>query len=468
MAEPAISPGVRVDSVHWSELLPVARIFQSFRIAVDPPKLLTSLLLVVLLFLSGKLLDTIWGGQVRIDDRYHEIDEYTLRDRDAFRQRLAIVQQERQALRDAGREPPPLQGVFSAALRYQLESFSMLVTAATGLRFGLDGLAAGIGPADGTVVGALYRMFVILPGWLWNAHPGFLVTYVLIGLLLWSLLGGAIARMAGVQAASERRISPAEAVGYARQRWVWFFLAPLLPLILALLIVLVLAAGGLVLFNLPWIDILGGLLFGIALVLAVIAALLLLLMAAGVHLMYPALAIEGTDGFDAVSRAFNYVFGRPWRWLFYNLVALVYGAITYLFIGMVLFLSLWLVQRAVSWWVFADANPDTLPGVDRFEAMLTLPRLGELTYDVAWAELSSSAKIAAGLIWVWVALLLGLMPAYAISFYFAAHTWIYLLLRRSADGAELHELYAEAPPAVAAPTSPPPTEGSVESPPPAA
>ena len=52
----------------------------------------------------------------------------------------------------------------------------------------------------------------------------------------------------------------------------------------------------------------------------------------GFNLMYPTIAVEGSDSFDAISRTFSYVYARPWRMLFYTLVAIVYGALCYLFV----------------------------------------------------------------------------------------------------------------------------------------
>ncbi len=478
------SHGLRVESVNWSELMPFTRLFGSFKIAIDPPKLLTSLLLVVLLFLAGKLLDTAWGGRV-YQNEIREFERST--SNVAFKQDLAEWRESRDRLREAGADLDPLQGIFSAALRYQLRCFDDLVTAATSLQFGLTGLVAGVPPSG--VVGALYRMFVVLPGWLWTAHPGFLVTYALIALAIWSLLGGTICRMTAAHATSDRHLDPGEALVFARDRWMWFFAAPLLPALIAGIIVLVLAVGGFVFFNLPVLDVIGALVFGLALVLGLIAALLLIGFAAGIHLMYPALAVEGTDGFDAVSRSFNYIFGRPWRWLLYTGVSLVYGAITYLFVVLVIFLTVWLTHRGAGWWVIARVGEEA--SINRFDAMLTPPQIGELVYNIEWDALPATGKAAAGIILVWVMLLLGLLPAYAISFYFSAHTWIYLLLRRSADGTDLTEFYVEppkpptpdaapapaeaaAPPAPApAPAAaaepapaPPSTEGSAESPPP--
>ena len=80
-------------------------------------------------------------------------------------------------------------------------------------------------------------------------------------------------------------------------------------------------------------------------------------------------------------------------------------------------------------------------GVNRFDLILAAPELGVLTPDLGGADLTISGKISAGLVWLWVTLFRALLPAYAISFFITANTWIYLLLRRAADGNELDDVY---------------------------
>ena len=72
----------------------------------------------------------------------------------------------------------------------------------------------------------------------------------------------------------------------------------------------------------PWIGpIIVGALFFLFLAVAFVLMLLMLGILGGFHLLYPAVAVEGADAFDAMSRAFAYVYSRPWRLLWYSLVA---------------------------------------------------------------------------------------------------------------------------------------------------
>lgn len=70
--------------------------------------------------------------------------------------------------------------------------------------------------------------------------------------------------------------------------------------------------------------------------------------------------------------------------------------------------------------------------------------IGKFHYTVDWAALDATGKVAAGLMAVWVYVLMGVLVAYAISFYIAAQTNIYLLLRQSADGTPTEEIFQEA------------------------
>ncbi|NJL30993.1 MAG: hypothetical protein HC898_04845 [Phycisphaerales bacterium] len=141
--------------------------------------------------------------------------------------------------------------------------------------------------------------------------------------------------MNALHACKDERLSPSKAVQFAGYRWIWLVGTPLLPLVLAMGMGLVLSLAGAFFFNWPVLDAAGALLFGVMLLVGVLITLLLVGWVLSLSLFYPALAVEGTDAFDAVSRCYNYVLGRPWRWLFYNVLALLYGAVCYIFVATV-------------------------------------------------------------------------------------------------------------------------------------
>lgn len=536
---------IRVEEVQWSGIFSWTQLFNTFRMAIRPSRLLLALTFVLLCFLGGKVLDFMWGARVYPGEitqyatqspegfsnwRTQSAEQVTtnlrrlLRGKDltteqidtivAARNRFSLVGDEigkyyneelakqsrryEEAIADIRQRQNELQeairnnqvtpelaesrrkrfednlsvmdrnnqsqieriersrqeelnllrqvqprGVFEAASQHVLGAFDRGVLGAVSLNFGLGDMMRTGSRESASVAGALRDVFITLPGWLYRTQFWYMTVYMLAALALWSIIGGALARMAALDATIDKAGSPAAAVEFSLRRFVWFFITPLVPFVASLLLGLLLMLGGLVFFNLPeiWLtDVIGGLLFGLAILVGFIIAVLMILTAAGGHLFYPALAVEGTDTFDATSRSFGYVIARPWQWLFYTLVSIVYFAITYLFVGMVLFLSLSIAQGFIRAAVFRES---VAGGANRFDAIFPPPQLGQLMYQVQWSQLDTPGKIASALIWVWVFVTVSILAAFAISFYVNVHTWIYLLLRRSVDGTGFDEVYTE-------------------------
>ncbi len=419
---------VRVDEIEWSGVLGFVRLFDAFRMAVHPPKMILALMLVASLCVGGRMIDIVAGTKAYPGEPRQYAN---LPARDYTRW-----------LEAAQRNELETTGVYAATQQFMIESCQRLVTAAAQLDFGLGGLIQPQRHHPYSVVGALRDMTVTLPCWLYHSHMGFLILFGWGTLALWALLGGAIARMAAMHASKDERPSISQALRFARSKWLWFLLTPIIPIVLAKLVALVPVVGGLALFNLPVLEVLGGALFFIPLACGVVITVLLLLLAASAPLLYPAIAVESTDGFDAISRAFSYVLGRPWRWLFYNLIVMVYGAITYLLVAMALFLAIWITHYCVGFWVFAE----TPYGVSRFEAVFPTPAVDQPAGGIDWSTLGWSGKAAAGMVSFWVYTFLLLLGAYAVSFYISANTWIYLLLRRAADGTPFDDVYTDPEP----------------------
>ena len=359
----------------------------------------------------------------------------------------------RQRLRSVEESAP--QGVFATMWEAQAEGFNRLIAAATRLDFGFGQLLRPELRDRDTVVGALLGLGVDLPCWMLRRHCWFGLFYLAGAVAVWSLLGGTICRIAALGATRDERVTTTDALRFTCARWGWFAVTPFVPVLVAGVLGVALMVGGLV-FNLPVFDMVGGVLFFLALLAGAGIAALALLQAAGVHLFYPSLATEGTDAFDAISRAFGYVTNRPWQWLFYTLVSLVYGAVTYLVVGAVIFLTIWFTRHFAGQWVVRDAAE----GLNRFEAILPEVEFGNLSYETDWSQMSFSAKATAALVSGWVHLVFALLGAFAVSYYFCASTWIYLLLRRSCDGTEYDDVYIEEPEPDEPPRAPAAPQGS--------
>jgi hypothetical protein len=66
-----------------------------------------------------------------------------------------------------------------------------------------------------------------------------------------------------------------------------------------------------------------------------------------------------------------------------------------------------------------------------------------LAYHINFQALSWADSIAAFLIAMWVYIVLTMLAAYVISFYFSSNTIIYFLMRKEVDATELDDVYVE-------------------------
>ncbi|HKS16884.1 MAG TPA: hypothetical protein VJU16_06200, partial [Planctomycetota bacterium] len=131
------------------------------------------------------------------------------------------------------------------------------------------------------------------------------------------------------------RIETARALQFAKRKFWAFFMSPWVCVIGFAFFFLCNFAGGVVGRLLDFIFV-GGPLVALFLPLALLSGFVMTLIGvgtvAGMPLFAPAVAAEGTDAFDAMSRGFSYVYSRPWHYLFYQAVAALYGVICISFV----------------------------------------------------------------------------------------------------------------------------------------
>ncbi|MBL4699956.1 MAG: hypothetical protein JKX85_01740 [Phycisphaeraceae bacterium] len=339
-----------------------------------------------------------------------------------------VAQKRRNALNKLTELEP--MGIFRATFEFKVNAFDQLVQSAIGFRFGFSHILDRSQKSSDTVVGALREMLYTLPSWLYGTYPGFLSLLSVCMLLIVSFFGGILARLAAVDAAGSAHTPVMASIRFVLRRYLWFVLTPLMPVIMISVLGLLLMLGGLVFFNLPGLDILGGFLFFVALLLGFGITILLVFTMATYPMFYPALVMEGTDSFDVVSRCFGYLVARPWHWFFYTMLSLVYGAVGYLFFGGLIYLTLSITHQLVGMGVFAQMVDEG----SRWNAIMPTPRLGQLLYSFNWvAGLGFTGKVTAGMIWVWSFFLVSLIGAYTGSFFYCANTVIYQLLRQSSE-----------------------------------
>ena len=326
------------------------------------------------------------------------------------------------------------------------------------------------GFADGRFHDVLRELFAFnLPGvvrsiedcvwaarWVVRFHYGYCLLFCTINLCILSLGGGAICRIAALQFAQNEKPGIIQAIHFSRGKFRNFLATPLVPTGIVLLAGVFIFLIGLV-SNIPFGlgELAVGILMPLALAAGAVAAIVLVGTLAGFNLMFPAIAYDGSDSTDAVSRSFNYVCVRPWRMLFYTAAAVIYGAVCYLFVRFFAFLLLWITYTGLRLGAVLD-SANGLP--NKIVAIWPEPKFERLTaYSAAagcWSE-----SIAAFLVYLCSLIVVGLVVSFIISFYFSANTVIYALMRNKVDNTPLDEIYTrsgesqpQAPPADAQPS----------------
>jgi hypothetical protein len=173
-------------------------------------------------------------------------------------------------------------------------------------------------------------------------------------------------------------------------------------------------------------SILLGLGLGLAMLFGLFTVLLLIGTTAGANLMFPVIAYEGSDGYDAVSRSLRFVFSRPFWVLFYDLAAAVYGILCYLIVRLFAFLVLLTTYGLLRLGLY------TTSGSAVFDRLWSRPDYFFLIGPEG-APQGAAETVAYVLIRLTLLSVVGLVVAFVISFLFSANTIIYSLLRRHID-----------------------------------
>src|SRR5206468_576369 len=129
-----------------------------------------------------------------------------------------------------------------------------------------------------------------------------------------------------------------------------------------------------------------------------------------------------------LSRSYNYVFQSPWNYIWYSLVAVLYGAALVFFVGfmgsLVVYLTKWSLSQTPGTEYFVTRRVDNLfvdaPTSFGWRQLLVTHPPDE---PLAWYNQFISTPIVS----LWVTLVLLLVIGFAYSYYFTAFTMVYLL-----------------------------------------
>lgn len=275
------------------------------------------------------------------------------------------------------------------------------------------------------------RLLIRFPQDLWREAPWFTIVYGLFFVLVFAAGGGALSRMAAVQTAFHERMRSGDALVFATGNWRRLVLPLLLPLLVAGVIgTLIVAVGG-ALMSVAFIDIVGALLYGLALAFGFAIVFILLGYALGFFLFLPAVAAERCDALVAIQRAYACVIQRPLHLLGYGVTALFGMAIGYAVVGFIATAMLNITADLYG----SLSSHSAIAAAGGFELLnLAPPAPGEIHQE--WHD-----TWAAWLISLWQTLIVSLVLAYIVSYLHSASTMVYLLMRRACDGQEIEDIW---------------------------
>ena len=408
------------DSTRLFDDLLFPKIFRTFRVAIQPTKLIIAFLAVAVICLAGWVMDlsrTVVVGTYG-PNKVTELDIYMNRLDDPGAATQAHIDKYKD--HDKGERA----GAFSTLWHFGSSKFHTALKELFDLN--LASVAQNI--AD----------YFRAVGWALKYHYVYCLIFVAIELAVISIAGGALCRIAALQFAQGEKPGLSEAIRFSLKRFTSFFTAPLAPIVIMIftgLFIFLLGLAG----NIPHagelIVVLG---MPVALISGALTAIILIGAVAGFGLMFPAVAYDGSDCFDSISRSFSYVYAQPARMACYTAIAAVYGAICYMFVRFFAFLMLWITHCFLQLGVWVDSNTE---GVDKLTAIWPKPEFMNLLgssdpMPTTW----TTESLATRLVYLLVLIVVGLMVSFIISFYFSANTVIYSLMRKRVDNTALDDV----------------------------
>jgi len=394
------------------------KIFRTFRMAIQPTKLIIIFSALIIICLAGWIMDRSETVACKRNTKGKVVET-----------ELQIYMEDQSQINkyiETNRGKSRGTGVFSTLWHFTAATFQASVDSVFELK--IKGVLTNV------------KKYFRAAGWALRYHFIYCIIFFVIYLAVISVAGGAICRIAALQFARGEKPGLTEALRFSTQRFTSFFLAPLTPIgiiIVPVVFIFILGLAG----NIPLV---GELIIGISMPLALIAGALITVvligMFAGFNLMYPAVAYDGSDCFDSISRSFSYVYTKPWRMGFYTTVAAVYGAVSYTFVRIFAFILLLATHLFLELGVLVE-RVENNKEVSKLTAIWPTPTFMKFTNykDVAagpWTE-----SVGAFLIYLFLLAVVGLVVSFIISFYFSANTIIYSLMRYKVDNTALEDIY---------------------------
>ncbi|MDR1053655.1 MAG: hypothetical protein LBL39_05720 [Planctomycetaceae bacterium] len=273
--------------------------------------------------------------------------------------------------------------------------------------------------------------------------------------LVWAFAGGLVCRSVAMRLTCDKTESINELFRFLRKRGLGF-LSSVLILTIGILICLFIGmipakvAGYL---NLTAVNYFVAVIFPFVFLFNFLALLSLVVLWFGFPLLFAAVATDGADGFDAVSRAFSYLFQRPFHYIFYWFLSAVQGFLGYLVVVFFVMGTIMLTEHFAGTTsglslftnTHSSANSRANFSTDSLTVAQNISSTGCVVDLTASQSCESNSSVKTMILSAWFDLLRFLVIAYIFVWFWSSGVAIYLLLRRSVDAAPFTEVYHQEP-----------------------
>lgn len=429
--------------------------------ALQPPRLLLGTMAVALIALVGSLLDTVGPlnhlgalDQPATQERIQEVqaslatlateldvapvpvedNEQTTFDPETVRSALIEAWHTERATLDGDNE------ALEALNAHVRNSLATINAAQPNGTFKAASLSAGasleafvrsvLAMQPGEAFAALGALLYDVPTRAWHASP--LMT-VLIGLLLafaLALFGGAIARLDALDTGMRRKPRAWSGLEYAWANIGSFLRVLLFPLALVGILGGVSALLG-VPFNLPVLDVLGGVFYVVAVIAGVLASIVLLGYVLVLPFLIGAIAAEHADPSEVIQRAWEALLRKPLQLAVCLMSGAICAALVLAAVDGIVVLAL--EFAATSWG--GIIHGDGLQDAGSLEWL-------DLQFQSTPALTSGTAGAAGALIGFWESLLVALLLGYIFSWIASFSTRLFLVMRLLIDRQSVSVIWA--------------------------
>ncbi len=259
-----------------------------------------------------------------------------------------------------------------------------------------------------------------------------LIVLVLGLMVIWSIFAGSVTRLAALEFARGEKPGLKDSLSFVMKKFWSYFWSPLTPILGVLFFIACNVAGGL----LGKIDFAGEIAVAVGFPLAILSGFLIVFLGIvgiiGFLLMFPAISSEGSDAFDAISRAYSYVLSRPLHFLSLFITIIICGSILSCIVGY----GACLVMQT-SYLTVGIGMGDKLNEIRSFIA-----GLGG-SGDTITSLQPMSMRIAALLFMLYIVLIKMVVGSIVIAFSGSASTIAYLIMRKDVDGTVIEDVYID-------------------------